>query len=240
MEQKMVKKAVPAILLAIIALFACNSGEESDKGAAQNEIVADAGGVSDENTSYAFGMALGSDLKQTGVQFNYDAFIQGFKESIEGKETRISRDEAIQIIQTAFMSAMANQAEENKAKETQFLAENGKKDGIQTTPSGLQYEIITQGSGVKPGAGDTVSVHYEGTLIDGTVFDSSYERGEPSQFPLGGVIPGWTEGIQLMNVGSTYRLFIPSALAYGEQGAGSSIPPNSALIFKVELLSIAN
>jgi FKBP-type peptidyl-prolyl cis-trans isomerase FkpA len=240
MEYTMLKKTVFAILLATIVLFACNAGGKSDKDAVQPEPAATTDGATDENTSYAFGMALGSDLKQTGLQFNYDAFTQGFKESIEGKETRISMEEAIRIIQTAFMSAMAKQAEENMAKETQFLEENGKKNGIQTTSSGLQYEVITQGSGVKPAASDTVSVHYEGTLIDGTVFDSSYERGEPAQFPLGGVIPGWTEGIQLMNVGSTYRLYIPSALAYGEQGAGSSIPPNSALIFKVELLSIVN
>jgi FKBP-type peptidyl-prolyl cis-trans isomerase FkpA len=234
----MLKKTVFAILLATAALFACNAGGKTEKEAVQPEAALDTGSNADENTSYAFGMALGSDLKQTGMQFNYDAFTQGFKESIEGKETRISMEEAMQIIQTAFMSAMVKQAEENKAKETQFLEENGKKNGIQTTPSGLQYEVISQGEGVKPGADDTVSVHYEGTLIDGTVFDSSYERGEPAQFPLGGVIPGWTEGIQLMNVGSTYRLFIPSALAYGEQGAGASVPPNSALIFKVELLSI--
>jgi FKBP-type peptidyl-prolyl cis-trans isomerase FkpA len=240
----MLKKTILAILLATIVLFACSAGGKSDNAAAQTtEAPASApapDGVADEDTSYAFGLALGSDLKQTGLQFNYDAFTQGFRDSIEGKETRISMDDAIQIIQTAFMAAMTKQAEENRAKETQFLDENGKKNGIQTTSSGLQYEVITQGSGAKPLASDTVSVHYEGTLIDGTVFDSSYERGEPAQFPLGGVIPGWTEGIQLMNVGSTYRLFIPSALAYGEQGAGNSIPPNAALIFKVELLSIVN
>jgi FKBP-type peptidyl-prolyl cis-trans isomerase FkpA len=234
----MLKKTAFVILLATIVLFACNAGGKTDKSSAPAETAVNTGSPADEDTSYAFGMALGSDLKQTGLQFNYDAFTQGFKDCMEGKETRISMDNAIQIIQTAFMAAMTKQAEENRARETQFLEENGKKNGIQTTASGLQYEAMIQGNGAKPTASDTVSVHYEGTLIDGTVFDSSYVRGEPSQFPLGGVIPGWTEGIQLMNVGSTYRLYLPSALAYGEEGAGNSIPPNSVLIFKVELLSI--
>ncbi|MDR2029357.1 MAG: FKBP-type peptidyl-prolyl cis-trans isomerase N-terminal domain-containing protein, partial [Treponema sp.] len=153
----MLKKTVFAILLATIVLFACNAGGKSDKGTAQAETAAatDSGiassGVADVDTSYAFGMALGSDLKQTGLQFNYDAFTQGFREAVEGKETRLSMDDAIQIIQTAFMAAMAQQAEKNRAEETQFLAENGKKNGIQTTSSGLQYEVITQGSGTKPG-----------------------------------------------------------------------------------------
>jgi FKBP-type peptidyl-prolyl cis-trans isomerase FkpA len=234
----MLKKTLFAILLATITLFACNAGGKADKKSSQAQT--DLENPADVDISYAFGMALGSDLKQTGLQFDYDAFSEGFKDTLEGKDTRLSMEDAVRIIQTAFMTAMTKQAEENKARETQFLEENGKKNGIQTTSSGLQYEVVTQGNGAKPQANDTVSVHYEGTLIDGTVFDSSYARGEPLQFSLGGVIPGWTEGLQLMNVGSTYRLFIPSALAYGEQGAGDSIPPNSVLIFKVELLSIIN
>jgi FKBP-type peptidyl-prolyl cis-trans isomerase len=133
---------------------------------------------------------------------------------------------------------MSRQFGPNRQAGEDFLAENGKKAGIITTASGLQYEVVAEGPGPKPAAEDTVRVHYEGKLIDGTVFDSSYLRGEPIEFPLGGVIPGWTEGLQLMNEGSTYNLFIPQDLGYGDRGAGEAIPPFSALIFKVELISI--
>ena len=129
-------------------------------------------------------------------------------------------------------------AEENAKVSADFLAENAKKDGIKVTESGLQYEVITEGDGASPKATDVVKVHYEGTLISGQIFDSSIKRGEPVEFPLNQVIPGWTEGVQLMKVGSKYRFFIPSNLAYGEQGAGGMIAPNSALIFEVELLEI--
>ena len=192
----------------------------------------------DGDTSYAFGMVIGSELKQTGITFNYNAFTRGVREILEDTNTNLTMDEAVKLVQTAFLEAMTKRAEENKAKEQEFLTENGKKAGVQTTDSGLQYEVITEGSGEKPLASDTVLVHYRGTLIDGTVFDSSYDRGEPAQFPLYAVIAGWTEGIQLMNEGACYRLYVPSGLAYGEQGAGSVIPPYSTLIFDVELLSI--
>ena len=129
-------------------------------------------------------------------------------------------------------------ADENAKVSADFLAENAKKDGIKVTESGLQYEVITEGNGASPKATDVVKVHYEGTLISGQIFDSSIKRGEPVEFPLNQVIPGWTEGVQLMKVGSKYRFFIPSNLAYGEQGAGGMIAPNSALIFEVELLEI--
>lgn len=128
--------------------------------------------------------------------------------------------------------------EENKAKGTAFLAENGKKAGVTTTASGLQYRVITQGTGAKPLATDKVKVHYKGTLIDGSEFDSSYKRGEPIEFPLNGVIKGWTEGVQLMNVGSKFEFFIPSDLAYGDREVGGVIPAGSTLIFEVELLGI--
>ncbi|MDR1948953.1 MAG: FKBP-type peptidyl-prolyl cis-trans isomerase [Spirochaetaceae bacterium] len=244
----MLKKTVIAITMATVVLFACVAGGKSDKNAETSKagetpaVSAQAAEVegSDPDTSYAFGLVLGTDLKQTGLQFNYDEFIKGFSDSLEGKTTRISNDEAIQIIQSAFTAAMAARAEENRQRETVFFTENGVKPGIHTTASGLQYEVIVEGTGPKPGASSTVEVHYEGTLIDGTVFDSSYARNEPAQFPLDGVIPGWAEGITLMTQGSTYRLFIPSALAYGERGAGNTIPPNSVLIFKVELLAILN
>jgi FKBP-type peptidyl-prolyl cis-trans isomerase len=199
----------------------------------------------DKDTSYAIGMYLASQFAIPDVTYDYKQFQEGFKAFNEAEETRFSMDEAIGKIQAAFDMVSAREGAANdaqgaagKAEGDAFLAENKTKPGINTTASGLQYEVITAAAGAKPAASDTVRVHYEGTLLDGTVFDSSYSRGEPVEFPLGGVIPGWTEGLQLMSVGSTYRFFIPSDLAYGSQGAGGSIPPNAALIFKVELLAI--
>ncbi|GHU72335.1 peptidyl-prolyl cis-trans isomerase [Spirochaetia bacterium] len=191
-----------------------------------------------QNTSYAFGLVLGSDLKQTGLEFDYTAFTEGFRASVEGENSRYSLDEAVQLVQTAFRAAMIRRAEENKAQEAQYLAENGRRDKVSTTESGLQYEVISSRGGAKPGGGALVRVNYEGTLTDGTVFDSTWERNEAAEFPLDQVIPGWNEGIQLMGVGDTYVFYIPSGLAYGEQGAGEVIPPFSTLIFKVELLEI--
>ncbi|GHT79243.1 peptidyl-prolyl cis-trans isomerase [Spirochaetia bacterium] len=225
----MIKRTVIAILLATIVLFACSAGGKKDTG------TTGANGASqltraDADTSYAFGMYLGADLKSTGLTFNYNEFVKGFQASLEGKELRLSEEAAIEKIQAALAAAM-------RAKETAFLAENGAKNGVTTTASGLQYEVISQGNGAKPGPDDTVEIHYEGTLTDGTVFDSSYDRGEPTEFPLYEVIPGMTEGLQLMNVGGKYKLYIPSGLAYGDQGGGP-IPPGSTLIFTIELLSI--
>ncbi|GHV42777.1 hypothetical protein AGMMS49546_22570 [Spirochaetia bacterium] len=188
--------------------------------------------------SYAFGLVLGSDLRQTGLEFDYNALTDGFRSSVEGLNSRYTLDEAVQLVQAAFQEAMARQAEEFKAKEARYLAENGAREGVITTESGLQYEIISSGQGEKPGPEDIVRVNYEGTLIDGTVFDSTWARDEPAEFPLDRVIPGWTEGMQLMGVGDSYIFYLPSGLAYGEQGAGQVIPPYSPLIFKVELLDI--
>ncbi|QQO10956.1 FKBP-type peptidyl-prolyl cis-trans isomerase [Breznakiella homolactica] len=239
----MVKRVIIAFLLASSVLFACSAKGSSDKEAETGSSGASssaAGTSADADTSYAFGVALGSDLRQVGLEFDYDAFTDGFRDAVEGGEMRMTIDEAVTKIQFAFMAAMAKQAEENLAAEQEFLAENGKKAGVMTTASGLQYEIVSQGTGPRPGATDVVLVNYEGTLLDGTVFDSSYARGAPAEFPLNQVIPGWAEGILLMNVGGTARLYIPAALAYGEQGAGNIIPPNTMLIFDVELLSIQN
>ncbi|MDR3145088.1 MAG: FKBP-type peptidyl-prolyl cis-trans isomerase [Treponema sp.] len=223
------------------AKVSSNAGAKADaKGpeAASSAVAVPDATRADPDTSYAFGVVLGADLRQTGLQFDYDEFIKGFSDSLEGNTPRISGDEAIGIIQAAFTAAMAVRAAENLEKEAAFLEENGAKPGVYTTNSGLQYEVLVEGAGPKPRAASTVEVHYEGTFIDGTVFDSSYARNEPARFALDGVIPGWAEGIILMSQGSTYRLFIPSALAYGERGAGNMIPPNSALIFTVELLLI--
>jgi FKBP-type peptidyl-prolyl cis-trans isomerase len=225
MEAKMVKKIALAALILFNALCVCSAQDA-------------AGGSGDADTSYAFGVALGSDFKQAGLSFDYDALIRGFRDSMEGRETRITLENAIPLIQAAMREAMARQAEENRQRGLGFLAENARKPGVVATPSGLQYEVVSEGTGPKPQETDTVSVHYEGTLLSGEVFDSSYARNEPAQFALDEVIPGWTEGIQLMNVGGTYRFFIPPGLAYGEQGYGNIIPANSTLVFKVELLGI--
>ncbi|GHV31713.1 peptidyl-prolyl cis-trans isomerase [Spirochaetia bacterium] len=229
----MINKIVFTLLLSTSVLFACNGEGITEKKSKANDANA-----ADADTSYAFGVALGSDFKQAGLRFDYESLLQGFRDSLEGNDTKFTLEEAIPLIQAAMREAMQAQVEQNRQKGVDFLAENGKKAGIVTTESGLQYELITPGTGPKPQAADTVSVHYEGALLDGTVFDSSYSRGEPAEFPLDQVIPGWTEGIQLMEVGSTYNLFIPSDLAYGEGGAGNFIPPNATLIFKVELLGI--
>jgi FKBP-type peptidyl-prolyl cis-trans isomerase len=190
--------------------------------------------------SYAFGMIIGSELLSTDLDVDYAAFTKGLKNVMENEETRFTREEAVEIVQNAFQSAMTRQAEENQVKEALFLSENGERPGVHTTSSGLQYEVIVEGEGARPGRSNIVRVHYEGTLTDGTKFDSSYDRGEPTEIPLNGVIPGWTEGLQLMGVGSKYRFFIPSALAYGGQGAGPFIPAYSTLIFTVELFEIIN
>ena len=189
--------------------------------------------------SYAFGIAIGTSLKDIGIEVKYDQFLNGMKDVLDGKKKqKLTNDEATQVIQTAITAASAKKGEANIKKETDFLAANGKKAGIITTASGLQYEILKAGDGAAPVATDTVKVDYVGTLLDGTTFDSSIARGTPAEFPLTGVIPGWTEGMQLMKVGGKTKFYIPSRLAYGPTGAGSSIPPNSTLIFEVTLLSI--
>jgi len=189
-------------------------------------------------TSYAFGMTVGADLKQAGLELDYTAFTEGLRSAIEGGEALLDQDEALDIVQAAFDNAMMKQALELRLKEETFLSENAQSEGVISLPSGLQYTVITEGNGPKPQSSDTVRVHYEGTLVDGTVFDSSYQTDGGEEIPLDMVIPGWAEGIQLMNVGSKYRLYIPSSLAYGERGAGQVIPPYSTLIFTIELLEI--
>jgi FKBP-type peptidyl-prolyl cis-trans isomerase len=184
----------------------------------------------DKDASYAIGMQIGTSLAQDGVIPNLNEFLIGLRDALSGKELRFGEFESQMIIQEAYSAMM-------EGKEKAFLAENSKKTGIKITPSGLQYEIITETSGPKPEAGSTVRVHYEGKLVDGTVFDSSIERGEPVEFQLDEVISGWTEGLQLMSKGSKYRFFIPSNLGYGPSG-WRNIPPYAALIFEVELLDI--
>jgi len=203
----------------------------------------------DKDTSYAFGMLLAFQLSGQmgidGLNFDYDAFRDGFRDVNEARETRLTQERAIERI-TDFFTRLQSQMDEdswiegerNREEGDAFMATNRQRNNVRTTASGLQYEVIVEGTGEKPGPNDTVQVHYEGTLINGTVFDSSYSRGVPAEFPLYAVIPGWTEGLQLMSEGSTYMLYLPSDLAYGPNGAGSAVPPNATLIFKVELISI--
>ena len=171
----------------------------------------------------------------SGLETNFDLIKQGFINGLYNYTEQMDMQTAGQYVETVVARLKFGEAKANGEK---FLQENALRDGVKTTDSGLQYEVLTQGKGPKPTAESTVKVHYEGTLIDGTVFDSSYQRGEPIEFPLNGVIKGWTEGLQLMPVGSKYKLYIPYELGYGERGAGQSIPPYSALIFTVELLEI--
>jgi FKBP-type peptidyl-prolyl cis-trans isomerase len=190
----------------------------------------------DKDASYALGMNIGSNLAMDGINPNSEQFLKGMKDVISGGKTRFTEDEAIQIIQAAYSTLMEKRSSEAMQKGIDFLVENGKKAGVITTSSGLQYEVIKEGTGAKPAASDIVKVHYEGKLIDGATFDSSLS-GAPIEFPLDQVIPGWTEGVQLMSVGSKYKFYIPPELGYGVSGAGP-IPPNSVLIFEVELLDI--
>ncbi len=191
-----------------------------------------------ENLSYSLGMLLGERFTKRFGDLNYDALMEGLQQAHEGKETQISMEEAQANLQT-FEEAANKEAQMMAAEDgAKYLEENKARDGVKVTDSGLQYEVITEGDGAKPTPQDTVSVHYAGTLIDGTEFDSSIARGQPAEFPLNGVIPGWTEGLQLMNTGSKYRFVIPSELAYGERGAGQAIGPGATLVFEVELLEI--
>ena len=192
-----------------------------------------------DKISYALGLSMGQNLMSSGVEsLNYQDLATGIEDVLTKQQPKISYQEAQQVLNQFFQELEAKVAGAAKAEGEKFLAENAKREGVKVTASGLQYEILEPSLGQKPKATDTVRVHYEGTLIDGTVFDSSYRRGESITFPLNGVIAGWTEGLQLMSIGSKYKFFIPYNLAYGERGAGQSIPPYAALIFTVELLGI--
>ena len=192
-----------------------------------------------DKISYAIGLSMGQNLMGSGVEsLNYQDLAAGIEDVLTHRQPKISYQEAQQVLNTFFQELEQKIAGAAKADGEKFLAENAKREGVKVTPSGLQYEILEPSLGQKPKATDTVRVHYEGTLIDGTVFDSSYRRGESITFPLNGVIKGWTEGLQLMSIGSKYKFFIPYQLAYGERGAGQSIPPYATLIFTVELLEI--
>ncbi len=197
-----------------------------------------------DKISYIFGHNIGKNMNQQGIEVNAEALSQGIQDGLSNTESKINIEEMTKLMQefrkemTAKKDAQKKEQSDKNTKEGEaFLAENAKKDGVVVLPSGLQYKVIASGKGKTPKATDRVKVHYKGTLLDGTEFDSSYKRNSPATFGLNQVIRGWTEGLQLMTVGSKYKLFIPSGLAYGPSGQ-SSIPPNSTLIFEVELLSI--
>ena len=199
-----------------------------------------------DKLSYALGIGIGSQLAGMGAKgLNIDDFAQAVKDVISGTPLKVNNAEAQSLVQTFFQeqeekqrAAAAEAGKVAKAAGESFLAENAKKEGVVVLPSGLQYQVLKEGNGKKPSATDQVKCHYEGTLIDGTIFDSSYQRNEPATFGLNQVIAGWTEGVQLMSEGAKYRFFIPYNLAYGERGAGAQIPPFAALVFDVELLKV--
>lgn len=196
--------------------------------------------------SYALGLGIGRQLAQMGAEdLNIDDFSQAIKDILTGKEPQVSDQEAQKLVTTFFeeqeakqRAAAAEKYKDNKEKGEAWLANKAMEEGVVALPSGLLYQVLNEGSGKKPTAEDTVECHYEGRLIDGTVFDSSYKHGESATFPLNGVIAGWTEGVQLMSEGAKYRFFIPYQLAYGERGAGQAIPPFAALVFDVELIKV--
>ena len=227
---------VLVLFLSLSLVLACKKGENSTE-------------VLDSDTSYAFGMLMANQLAGMGVtdlRFDYKAFTEGFKAFNEAAETRMTTEEAMDKISIAYRQLQSQVEEKRWIEGTKnsevgeaYLAKNAARSEVTTTYSGLQYEVVTRGTGKKPGLNDTVRVHYEGTFIDGTVFDSSYMRGEPLEFPLGGIIAGWTEGLQLMNEGSIFLFAIPPDLAYGANGSGT-IPPSSTLLFKIELISVVD
>ena len=198
-----------------------------------------------DKVSYSIGLNIGKDFKAQNIEVNPELLARGIKDAISDTKPLLT-DEEIQEAIGSFQQERMAEAEEmakaagekNRQEGESFLLENAKKEGVVTLPSGLQYKVIEEGTGKSPEPGDQVTVHYRGTLVDGTEFDSSYERGEPVTFPVGGVIPGWTEALQLMKEGAKWNLFIPPSLAYGEQGAGQVIGPNATLLFEVELISV--
>lgn len=225
------KQLVLVFTIGSVALAACGQNKKPTPSAALKN--------SNDSFSYALGVSMAQFYKKQGVKtINTAAMTKAITEVMKGGKAAMTEEQCNMVLNNYFMKVRAEGSAATKKESEKFLADNRKKPGVVTTASGLQYQVIKEGTGPKPVATDKVKVHYHGTLINGEVFDSSVDRGEPITFPLNGVIPGWTEGVQLMSVGSKYKFFIPSNLAYGESGAGEKIKPGAALIFEVELLGI--
>ncbi len=235
---------IAAALTVGLALVACEAPGASGSKAAPT--------TQKDQASYVIGTNIGRDMKRQAVDVNPDMVARGIRDMLEGRESLINDSVSMAVMEAFQKEMMAKQetvmaeqeterkaaGEKNLKTSEEFLAKKAAEEGVKVLESGLQYKVIKEGSGKSPGPQDEVTVHYRGTLIDGTEFDSSIKRGEPATFPVGGVIPGWTEALQLMSPGAKWELYIPSKLAYGDRGAGDRIGPNSALVFEVELLSV--
>lgn len=229
-------------LFAVMVLFVFAVGCAPEEKQVAKELTLDS---PKNRISYTIGVNIGQDFKSQKMDIDPAVLLEGLKDSMEGKELRLTEEEMVSEIQSFQQEMQAKMAAEMEQAASQnieqgkaFLEENAKQEGVVVTESGLQYKIIEPGEGDSPGASDVATVHYRGTLIDGKQFDSSYDRGQPATFPVGGVIAGWTEALQLMKPGAKWQLVIPSELAYGERGAGQDIGPNSVLLFDVELISV--
>jgi FKBP-type peptidyl-prolyl cis-trans isomerase FklB len=223
------------ILVATITMFSFTSCDGQKKGKGDERKIT----TTIDSVSYGIGSTIGRNLKKDGLDsIDVDLLAKGIREVFEGKESTMTAEAAQAVIQSYVQGIQGKKMAVNVERGKKFLEENSKKPGVITLPSGLQYMVMKEGTGPKPGPEDKVTTHYHGTTIDGKVFDSSVDRKEPVSFAVNGVIPGWTEALQLMPVGSKWKLFIPSNLAYGERGAGGDIGPNETLIFEVELISI--
>jgi FKBP-type peptidyl-prolyl cis-trans isomerase len=234
-ERDMISRRFQTILACmLIAAAPCALAQEEPKPAA------DSGMDDKQKTSYAVGQQFGQAIAE-GVEFiDVDAMVVGLKDAMNKQPSKVADQEMGQLLQKLQQQIMENRFAGNKTDGEAFLAENGKKEGVKTTASGLQYKVITEGKGRTPKATDTVSTHYRGTFLSGQEFDSSYKRDEPAEFPVNEVIPGWTEALQLMKEGGKLQLWVPYALAYGDNGRPPAIPPFSMLIFEVELLKIVD
>jgi FKBP-type peptidyl-prolyl cis-trans isomerase FklB len=231
------KSLVGLLIIALVTVTSCNQMKNSTLKIGAVTLT-----TATDTASYALGINMASNVKSMGMDtINLQAFAKAFQDVYEDGKLQITEAESNPILQAYFGTLMEKKAAASLAEGQTWLTENGKKDGVTTTASGLQYEVLREGTGAKPVLTSTVKVHYHGTNLDGSVFDSSVDRGEPVEFPLNGVIQGWSEGVQLMSVGSKYKFYIPGDLAYGPRPPqGSGIAPNATLVFEVELLEIVN
>ena len=239
--KKITTLSVGALASAMLLVTGCSTNNGNQETAAKSVSITEQSSAN-EKVGYSLGYMMAEGNKEAVGDLNLDTFEKGFRDGYEGTKSALTQEQMQEVLTTyqkeqeaKFVKDMETKAQENKTKGAAFLAENAKKEGVKQTASGLQYKVITAGTGKSPKATDVVEVNYEGKLIDGTVFDSSYERGEPIEFPLNQVIAGWTEGLQLMKEGGKYEFYIPADIAYGEAG-NAGIEPNSTLIFTVELL----